>query len=152
ARLEVETRGDAAGAHRDNHDAVRVVEVQFVGDARQDVGDARAVEGMRAREIAHVVLARLRRRQQRDGHGDLLAVADDAQVARVADATRGQAVDHGVRVADLEAVDGDDDVAELQARLGGRAVVAQTHDDSARYAVELEELRLVTVYGLELAA
>ena len=55
-------------------------------------------------------------------------------------------------VAHLEAIDADDDVAELQAGLRRRAIVGEAHHDGAGDAVELEVRRHLARHGLELAA
>src|SRR4029077_4458735 len=77
ARLEADARRLRVGPHLQNDHALLVLDAQLVGDARQDVADARAVEGVRTRQIAYVVLASLRGRAQRHIDRELAALAHD---------------------------------------------------------------------------
>ncbi len=70
----------------------------------------------------------------------------------VADAARGQPVEHGARVVHLVPVHGDDHVAGLQARLGRGALVVEAHDQRAGDPAELELLGQLARHGVELGA
>ena len=76
--------------------AVGLLQVQLVGDARQDVRHARAIERVVAGQVADVVAAGLRGGHKRQIELLLLALADDVHAALVTDAAGRQTVVDGV--------------------------------------------------------
>ena len=110
ARQEAKARSGRRAAHRHHDHALRVVYAKLVGDSRQDVRHARAVERVLACQVAYVIASRLRCRHQDHFDRVRLTLAHDAHLDGTADAARRQAILHGARVGHLEAIDVDDDV------------------------------------------
>src|SRR4029079_9407302 len=77
--------------------------------------------------------------------------ANNLEAARVTDAARRQPVEDRVGIPHLEAIDADDDIAELQSRLGCGTVVGETYDNSAGDAIQFEVRGHFARHGLALA-
>ncbi len=105
---------------------------------------------MLARQAAHVVTRRNGRRAQRDVDCHAAALAHHVEARGVADALGHQAIADGAVVHDLVAVDLDDDVARLEARLRRRSAARNGTDEGTRHALEAERLGEFTRDAIEL--
>src|ERR1700733_2417619 len=139
--------------------------VGYAGD--DNAGTAGILVGGRERqaELRHVGVDRVvlgvlivrrylfgRQRTERQGHGLVLTAMDGAELHRRAGRHGADLARQFAGVVDRRAVDGDDDIAALDARGGGRAVLLRLGDERARRLFKAHAVGDIGRQGLGLDA